>query len=107
MPKLQVVEFAQLEATVSELAEVLLRHRLTLKEVTLRDGKLRGIGSWSFLLDILWNMSEVLCVTMKSCLIEDEWIHDRCEDMPDTVCITDQHTFGDAARRMKRQLTGY
>lgn len=92
------MEFARLEVTVSELAKVLLRHRLTLKEVKLRDVKLPGIGSWPFLLDILWNMSEVRCVTMKSCLIEDEWIHDRCEDMPDTVCITNQHTFGDVVR---------
>ncbi|KAH7113062.1 hypothetical protein EDB81DRAFT_826454 [Dactylonectria macrodidyma] len=93
IPKLRVVEFARLEATVSELAEVLVRHRQTLEEATLRDVKLRGIGSWPFLLNILRNMFGVRRVTMKNCLIEDEWIRDHCDDMPDIVCITDQRTY--------------
>lgn len=30
---------------------------------------------------------------MKSCLMEDEWIHEYCQDMPEVVSILDEGKF--------------
>lgn len=111
IPHLRVVDLARFEATVPELEEVLLRHQQTLKEVTLREVKLRGVGSWPSLLSKLWGMSGVRLIIVTNCLMEDEWMTDMCHDMPNVVSITDEGMFAkvvgwieDGSKRMVNEL---
>ncbi|KAH7008438.1 hypothetical protein EDB80DRAFT_716554 [Ilyonectria destructans] len=91
---LRVVDLARFETTASELARTLARHQATLEDVTLREIKLRSTN-WPVLLGELWNMPEVRRLTMKRCMIGDEFMP-GISSMPDVVSIVNEPTFSEA-----------
>lgn len=95
------MELARFEATAAELTKILLQHQSTLEEITLREVKMDGAGSWTSVLSTVRDMRQFHSFTMKQCLIGDWFFTDVSDEIDEVVSIKDRERIEELAAQIE------
>ncbi|KAH7462381.1 hypothetical protein FOMA001_g18529 [Fusarium oxysporum f. sp. matthiolae] len=101
IPQLRVMELARFEATAAELTKILLQHQSTFEEITLREVKMDGAGSWTSVLSTVRDMPQFHSFTMKQCLIRDWFFTDVSDEIDEVVSIKDRERIEELAAQIE------